>query len=72
MIITKKGATGSTIKIEETFRAPREKVFKAWTTPESLKKWFMADEGVVVTDAKVELQVGGTYLISLWVKFPAP
>jgi len=25
----------------------------------------MADEGVVVTDAKVELQVGGTYLIEV-------
>ncbi|MFY0598156.1 MAG: SRPBCC domain-containing protein [Cyclobacteriaceae bacterium] len=63
MIITKKGATESIIHIEETFRAPREKVFKAWTKPVSIKKWFMADEGVIVTDVEVNLRVGGTYFI---------
>jgi len=68
MIITRKGATESIIAIEEIFRAPKEKAFKAWTTPESLKKWFMADEGVIVTDAKVDLKIGGAYLIEA--KFP--
>lgn len=63
MIITKKGINDRVIFIEETFRAPRDKVFKAWTKPESLKKWFMADEGVVVTDAAVHFEVGGTYFI---------
>lgn len=61
MIITKKGTKESIIQIEENFRAPKEKVFKAWTKPESLKKWFMADEGVIVTDVEVNLHVGGTY-----------
>jgi len=68
MVITKKGAAESIIAIEETFRAPKEKVFKAWTTPESLKKWFMADEGVLVKKATVELYVGGAYRID--VMFP--
>ena len=38
MIITKKGLQESTIQIEENFRASKEKVFKALTKPESLKK----------------------------------
>lgn len=64
MIITQKGNTNSSeILIEQNFRAPREKVFKAWTKPESLKKWFMADEGVIVNNAAVDLQVGGSYFI---------
>lgn len=65
MIIAKKGSTESTIEVEEFFRAPKEKVFKAWTTPESLKKWFMVDEGVTVKNAKIELHVGGNYLIEV-------
>lgn len=63
MIITKKDTKESIIRITENFRAPREKVFKAWTKPESLKKWFMAEEGVVVTDVKVDLTIGGKYFI---------
>lgn len=65
MIITKKGIKENIITIEETFRAPREKVFKAWTTPDSLKKWFMADKGVIVKDAEVNLEVGGDYFINV-------
>lgn len=65
MIITKKGATENIIVIEENFRAPKAKVFKAWTTPESLKKWFMAEEGAVVKDAEVNLLVDGTYFINV-------
>jgi len=63
MIITKKGAAQKIINIEETFRAPKEKVFKAWTKPESLKKWFMADAGVTVTDVAINLNIGGYYFI---------
>ena len=65
MIITKKGASDNILEVEESFRAPKEKVFKAWTTPESLKKWFMADEGVIVKDAEVNLHVQGTYFIKV-------
>lgn len=64
MIITKKGPIESTIQVEESFRAPRTKVFKAWTNPESLKKWFLAAEDVVVDQAKVDLKVGGEYFIN--------
>jgi len=36
----KTGATDRELVIERTFNAPREVVFKAWTEPEQLKRWF--------------------------------
>jgi len=65
MIIRKKGPQQQTIQIEEHFRASREKVFKAWTDPESLKKWFLAEDNVVVQDVSLELSVGGHYEIKV-------
>ncbi len=65
MIITKKGTKESTIQIEESFRAPKDKVYKAWTTPDILKKWFMADEGVVVKRVNLNLQVKEPYFIEV-------
>jgi len=65
MYISKKGEFNQTIVLEEQFRAPREKVFKAWTQAESLRKWFMADDGVVVTDAFVDLRYEGPYFIEV-------
>jgi len=68
MNISRKGEFNNTIVVEENFRAPRGKVYKAWTSPESLKKWFMAEDGVIVTDASVDLRVEGKY--SIEVLFP--
>jgi len=65
MIITSKGDFENTIALEETFRAPKDKVFKAWTTPDSLKKWFMAEDGVTVTDVNLALEVDGAYSIKV-------
>lgn len=65
MIITKKGPHKGTIIIEEDFRAPKEKVFKAWTTPESLKKWFLAEEKVKVVDVEIKLENEGSYFIEV-------
>ncbi len=36
------GAEGrgvTTLRLTRTFNAPREKVFRAWTEPEALKRW---------------------------------
>lgn len=65
MIITKREAAESTIHIEEHFRASRERVFRAWTDPNSLKKWFMAEEKVLVKDVDLTLEVGGSYFIKV-------
>jgi uncharacterized protein YndB with AHSA1/START domain len=45
--------------------APKEQVFRAWTTPEFIKRWWGGDNGKV-TAAEVDLRVGGTWR---WVIF---
>jgi uncharacterized protein YndB with AHSA1/START domain len=52
--------TDSQIKIVREFNAPRHLVFKAWTTPELIKRWWNAKRGVV-TLAEVDLRVGGKW-----------
>jgi uncharacterized protein YndB with AHSA1/START domain len=42
------------------FNAPRHLVFKAWTTPALIKRWWNAKRGVV-TLAEVDLRVGGKW-----------
>lgn len=46
------------------FNAPRELVFKAWTEPERLAKWW-GPKGANITVAKLELKPGGTFLYSM-------
>jgi uncharacterized protein YndB with AHSA1/START domain len=48
------------ILITREFAAPRHLVYKAWTTPELIKRWWSARRGRV-TVADVDLRVGGTW-----------
>ncbi len=48
------------IMITRVFDAPAELVFDAWTTPDIVKRWWAGDRGEV-TDAQVDLQVGGRW-----------
>src|SRR3989442_7115062 len=48
------------ILITREFDAPRHLVYKAWTTPELIKRWWSGDRGVV-TIAEVDLRVGGKW-----------
>ena len=50
--------------IERVFDAPREEVFKAWTEPEHLMKWFCC-KGFKMLFAEVDLQVGGAWRSSM-------
>ena len=52
--------TDDQILITREFDAPKELVFKAWTTPELVKRWRHANRGEV-THAEVDLRVGGTW-----------
>lgn len=45
--------------ITRVFDAPRELVFKAWTEPERIAKWF-GPKGVTVKSAKMDLRPGGS------------
>ena len=48
------------ILITREFGAPRHLVFKAWTTPELVKRWWAGKQGEM-TVAEIDLRVGGRY-----------
>ena len=52
--------TDEQILIIREFDAPKHLVFKAWTTPELVKRWWHANRGEV-TVVEIDLRVGGTW-----------
>jgi len=52
--------TDTRIKIVREFYAPRNLVFRAWTTPELIMRWWHANRGQA-TLAEVDLRVGGKW-----------
>ncbi|MCU1658864.1 MAG: Activator of Hsp90 ATPase 1 family protein [Pseudonocardiales bacterium] len=52
--------TDTQILITREFDAPKHLVYKAWTTPELIKRWWSGDRGEV-TIADVDLRVGGMW-----------
>lgn len=52
------------IFISRIFNAPPEKVWKAWTEADSVKKWW-GPKDFTAPFAKIDLRVGGTYLYSM-------
>jgi uncharacterized protein YndB with AHSA1/START domain len=57
--------TGTTLRLERGFDAPREAVFDAWTSPEVLRQWWAAGTGWSTPVAEVDLRVGGRYRLSM-------
>lgn len=49
------------ITVEASVRAPIEKVWGAWTTPEDIKRWNAASDDWHTTKASVDLRVGGAF-----------
>ena len=52
--------TDEQILITRAFDAPKELVYKAWTTPELVKRWWHANRGEMIT-AEIDLRVGGKW-----------
>jgi uncharacterized protein YndB with AHSA1/START domain len=52
--------TDEQILITREFDAPKELVYKAWTTPELVKRWWSGKKGEV-TLAEIDLRVGGAW-----------
>jgi uncharacterized protein YndB with AHSA1/START domain len=52
--------TDEQILLEREFDAPKHLVYKAWTTPELVRRWWHANRGEV-TIAEIDLRVGGTW-----------
>src|SRR5688500_14451345 len=52
--------TDTQILITREFDAPKHLIYKAWTTPELVKRWWAGERGEV-TLAEIDLRVGGTW-----------
>ncbi len=53
-----------TVLIDRTFNLPLSTVWKAFTEPESMKKWW-GPEGYTSTDCVIDFKVGGKFLASM-------
>jgi len=58
MISTPPASEG--LSVQRAIRAPRERVFRAWTNPEDILKWFGPGDCRVL-NATLDLRVGGGY-----------
>jgi uncharacterized protein YndB with AHSA1/START domain len=52
--------TAEQILVTREFNAPKHLVYKAWTTPELVRRWWTAKRGEM-TGAEIDLRVGGTW-----------
>jgi uncharacterized protein YndB with AHSA1/START domain len=52
------------ILITREFDAPAELVWKAWTTPELVRRWWHADRGEM-TVCEIDLRVGGNWRFAM-------
>ena len=50
------------VRIERVFEAPRPDVFRAWTDPEELSRWWGPGE-FTTSYAEIDLRPGGEYLL---------
>ncbi|WDR05401.1 SRPBCC domain-containing protein [Devosia rhodophyticola] len=55
--------TPTALSMTRVIRAPRESVFKAWTDPEILVKWW-GPGPVTCPEAEIDLRPGGAYRIA--------
>ena len=57
--------TGSIVlRLERRFSAPPDRVFDAWTTPETLKQWW-CPPGWELARVEVDLRVNGPYYLGM-------
>lgn len=60
--------TQNTITVETTVKAPVEKVWKTWSTPEDIIQWNNASDDWHTTRAENDLRIGGKFLARMEAK----
>ena len=59
---TTERTSGRELVVTRTFDGPARLVFKAWTTPELLKRWWAPKSlGITLVSCEVDVRTGGTY-----------
>jgi len=53
------------LRIIRVLRASPERVYRAWTVPGELRRWFAAGEGYTTPIAEVDLRVGGRFRVGM-------
>ncbi len=56
--------TGAILEVRRVINAPRERVFRAWTTPEEVKRWSAPGRTEVAT-SEIDLRVGGKFTLGM-------
>jgi uncharacterized protein YndB with AHSA1/START domain len=52
------------VELRRTFRAPADRVFRAWTQPAALREWW-CPPGWMATEIAIDLRIGGDYAIAM-------
>ena len=58
--MTAEGAEKLSLEIKRLIKAPRDRVYAAWTNPAQMKQWFVPDN-VRTRDLIADARVGGTF-----------
>ena len=53
------------LTLKRTFAAPRERVFRAWTDPKELARWFAPSPDHSSVVPEFEFKVGGKYRLEV-------
>ena len=54
-----------TLRLTRVVPAPRDAVFRAWTDPAALARWWVPFEGMTMPAAEVDLRPGGRYRFTM-------
>ena len=54
-----------TLEVTRIFDAPRERVFRAWSSAEELAQWFAPSPLIKTVVPELELRVGGRYVVEM-------
>jgi uncharacterized protein YndB with AHSA1/START domain len=54
----------STVRVARRFRAPPERVFRAWLEPAVASRWLFATASQPMTDVDIDARVGGAFRLA--------
>ena len=55
----------ATLVLRRLLKAPQERAFKAWTSPEHIQQWMRPEPGMVVPMVRMDLRAGGKFRIQM-------